>query len=92
MSSMYDVDPNSMCAGGRWEWYTHQDQAAFTPNDYLADPLSTYAHLGMPKPYVRLVGRPPADALDARCRREAASAGGEEHGEHGQGGANGEEG
>ncbi|KAF9545799.1 hypothetical protein CPC08DRAFT_649265 [Agrocybe pediades] len=38
-----------------------------TPSSqYLADPLNAYAHLGMPKPYVHLVGRPLAVALDAR--------------------------
>ncbi|KAF5367560.1 hypothetical protein D9758_003644 [Tetrapyrgos nigripes] len=33
---------------------------------YLADPLNAYAHLGMPKPYVHLIGPPLDVALDAR--------------------------
>lgn len=33
---------------------------------YLADPLNAYAHLGMPKPYVHLLGPPLDVALDAR--------------------------
>lgn len=33
---------------------------------YLSDPLNAYAHLGMPKPYVHLVGPPFDLALDAR--------------------------
>jgi hypothetical protein len=38
-----------------------------TPSaSYLADPLNWYAHLGMPKPFVHLVGPPLGLALDAR--------------------------
>ncbi|THV07317.1 hypothetical protein K435DRAFT_330200 [Dendrothele bispora CBS 962.96] len=33
---------------------------------YLADPLNAYAHLGLPKPYVHLIGPPLDVALDAR--------------------------
>ncbi|EKM74756.1 hypothetical protein AGABI1DRAFT_132875 [Agaricus bisporus var. burnettii JB137-S8] len=33
---------------------------------YLADPLNAYAHLGMPKPFVHLLGPPLDLALDAR--------------------------
>lgn len=33
---------------------------------YLSDPLNAYAHLGMPKPYVHLIGPPLDVALDAR--------------------------
>jgi len=37
-----------------------------TPStSYLADPLNAYAHLGMPKPFVHLVGPPLGVALDA---------------------------
>ncbi|KDR68990.1 hypothetical protein GALMADRAFT_77771, partial [Galerina marginata CBS 339.88] len=41
--------------------------STITPSaSYLADPLNAYAHLGMPKPYVHLVGPPLDVALDAR--------------------------
>ncbi|KAF9555771.1 hypothetical protein CPC08DRAFT_120131 [Agrocybe pediades] len=41
-----------------------------TPSSqYLADPLSTYAHLGMPTPYVHPVCWPLAVALDARGQK-----------------------
>jgi uncharacterized protein len=33
---------------------------------YLSDPLNSYAHLGMPKPFVHLMGPPLDVALDAR--------------------------
>ncbi|PSR77474.1 hypothetical protein PHLCEN_2v7905 [Hermanssonia centrifuga] len=33
---------------------------------YLSDPLNSYAHLGMPKPFVHLIGPPLDVALDAR--------------------------
>ncbi|KAI0820106.1 hypothetical protein BC628DRAFT_1423178 [Trametes gibbosa] len=33
---------------------------------YLADPLNSYAHLGLPKPHVHLIGPPLDVALDAR--------------------------
>ncbi|KAI0937997.1 hypothetical protein AcV7_003314 [Taiwanofungus camphoratus] len=33
---------------------------------YLSDPLNVYAHLGMPKPFVHLIGPPLDVALDAR--------------------------
>ena len=33
---------------------------------YLSDPLNSYAHLGMPKPFVHLMGPPLDLALDAR--------------------------
>ncbi|KAG1892868.1 uncharacterized protein F5891DRAFT_1068515 [Suillus fuscotomentosus] len=40
---------------------------AITPSaSYLADPLNAYAHLGMPKPFVHLMGPPLDVALDAR--------------------------
>ncbi|KAF9555786.1 hypothetical protein CPC08DRAFT_120465 [Agrocybe pediades] len=43
-----------------------------TPSSqYLADPLSTYAHLGMPKPYVHLVGWPLAVTLDVRRQKDS---------------------
>ncbi|KAH8092252.1 hypothetical protein BXZ70DRAFT_951930 [Cristinia sonorae] len=35
-------------------------------SQYLSDPLNSYAHLGMPKPFVHLVGPPLDVALDAR--------------------------
>ena len=42
-------------------------KACITPSSsYLADPLNAYAHLGMPKPYVHLLGPPFEVALDAR--------------------------
>lgn len=41
--------------------------SCITPSStYLADPLNAYAHLGMPKPYVHLLGPPLDVALDAR--------------------------
>jgi hypothetical protein len=41
--------------------------STITPSSaYLCDPLNGYAHLGMPKPYVHLVGPPLDLALDAR--------------------------
>ncbi|TFK73799.1 hypothetical protein BDN72DRAFT_134269 [Pluteus cervinus] len=41
--------------------------STITPTSaYLADPLNSYAHLGMPKPFVHLVGPPLDVALDAR--------------------------
>jgi len=42
-------------------------RSCITPSSsYLADPLNAYAHLGMPKPYVHLMGPPLDLALDAR--------------------------
>jgi hypothetical protein len=35
-------------------------------SSYLADPLNAYTHLGMPKPFVHLIGPPFDLALDAR--------------------------
>lgn len=41
--------------------------STITPSaTYLADPLNAYAHLGMPKPFVHLLGPPLDIALDAR--------------------------
>ncbi|KXN90228.1 SET domain-containing protein 3 [Leucoagaricus sp. SymC.cos] len=41
--------------------------STITPSSsYLADPLNAYAHLGMPKPFVHLIGPPLDLALDAR--------------------------
>jgi PHD-finger len=41
--------------------------STITPSStYLADPLNAYAHLGMPKPFVHLLGPPLDLALDAR--------------------------
>ncbi|KAF8644371.1 hypothetical protein AX16_008504 [Volvariella volvacea WC 439] len=41
--------------------------STITPtSSYLADPLNAYAHLGMPKPFVHLMGPPLDVALDAR--------------------------
>ncbi|KAF8888480.1 hypothetical protein CPB84DRAFT_1684214 [Gymnopilus junonius] len=41
--------------------------SAITPSvAYLADPLNAYAHLGLPKPHVHLLGPPLDVALDAR--------------------------
>jgi len=38
-----------------------------TPStSYLSDPLNAYAHLGMPKPFVHLMGPPLGVALDVR--------------------------
>ncbi|KAF9473653.1 hypothetical protein BDN70DRAFT_816926, partial [Pholiota conissans] len=50
------------------------DQTLLTPfvsritpsSAYLREPTNGYAHLGMPKPYVHLVGPPLGVALDAR--------------------------
>lgn len=42
-------------------------RSCITPSSsYLADPLNAYAHLGMPKPFVHLMGPPLDVALDAR--------------------------
>ncbi|KAF9522011.1 hypothetical protein CPB83DRAFT_737818, partial [Crepidotus variabilis] len=42
-------------------------RSCVTPSSaYLSDPLNAYAHLGMPKPYVHLLGPPLDVALDAR--------------------------
>lgn len=35
---------------------------------YLSDPLNAYAHLGIPKPFVHLIGHPLDVALDSRWR------------------------
>ncbi|KII84205.1 hypothetical protein PLICRDRAFT_58008 [Plicaturopsis crispa FD-325 SS-3] len=41
--------------------------SVITPSStYLADPLNSYAHLGMPKPFVHLMGPPLDLTLDAR--------------------------
>jgi uncharacterized protein len=41
--------------------------STITPSaSYLSDPLNAYAHLGMPKPFVHLLGSPLDLALDAR--------------------------
>ncbi|KAG6809647.1 hypothetical protein H0H92_015408 [Tricholoma furcatifolium] len=41
--------------------------STITPTStYLADPLNAYAHLGLPKPFVHLLGPPLDVALDAR--------------------------
>lgn len=50
---------------------SHDFIAPYTSNvvpssSYLADPLNAYAHLGMPKPFVHLIGPPLDLALDAR--------------------------
>jgi uncharacterized protein len=39
---------------------------------YLSDPLNSYAHLGMPKPFVHLMGPPLDLALDARLAGNSA--------------------
>ncbi|GBE86759.1 SET domain-containing protein, partial [Sparassis crispa] len=39
---------------------------------YLSDPLNAYAHLGMPKPFVHLLGPPLDVALDARFTGDQA--------------------
>ena len=39
---------------------------------YLSDPLNSYAHLGMPKPFVHLLGPPLDVALDARLTGNSA--------------------
>lgn len=39
---------------------------------YLADPLNSYAHLGMPRPFVHLLGPPLDLALDARLAGNGA--------------------
>ena len=39
---------------------------------YLSDPLNGYAHLGMPKPFVHLIGPPLDLALDARITADNA--------------------
>lgn len=40
-----------------------------TPSsDYLSNPLNAYAHLGMPKPFVHIIGPPHNVALDSRIR------------------------
>ncbi|PFH48187.1 hypothetical protein AMATHDRAFT_76861 [Amanita thiersii Skay4041] len=41
--------------------------STITPSSsYLSDPLNSYAHLGMPKPFVHLIGPPLDLALDSR--------------------------
>lgn len=39
---------------------------------YLSDPLNSYAHLGMPKPFVHLIGPPLDLSLDARIAGNSA--------------------
>ncbi|KAI0682800.1 hypothetical protein BC835DRAFT_1423971 [Cytidiella melzeri] len=39
---------------------------------YLSDPLNSYAHLGMPKPFVHLMGPPLDVALDARLAGDSS--------------------
>lgn len=47
--------------------------SSITPSSsYLADPLNAYAHLGMPKPFVHLIGPPLDLALDARIAGDSA--------------------
>lgn len=47
--------------------------AAVVPSAaYLADPLNAYAHLGLPKPFVHLMGPPLDVALDARLAGNGA--------------------
>ncbi|KAF9446177.1 hypothetical protein P691DRAFT_733735 [Macrolepiota fuliginosa MF-IS2] len=47
--------------------------SSITPSSaYLADPLNAYAHLGMPKPFVHLIGPPLDIALDARITGDSA--------------------
>ncbi|KAF9031329.1 hypothetical protein BJ165DRAFT_1358385 [Panaeolus papilionaceus] len=38
-----------------------------TSTSYLRDPLNSYAHLGMPRPFVHLMGPPLDLSLDGRC-------------------------
>lgn len=47
--------------------------STITPSSaYLADPLNAYAHLGLPKPFVHLIGPPLDLALDARMAGDDA--------------------
>ena len=47
--------------------------STITPSaTYLSDPLNSYAHLGMPKPFVHLLGPPLDLALDARIAGNSA--------------------
>lgn len=49
------------------EHYITPFTSTITPTStYLADPLNSYAHLGLPKPFVHLIGPPLDVALDAR--------------------------
>ncbi len=49
------------------ETYLSPFVSSITPSAaYLADPLNAYAHLGMPKPFVHLLGPPLDLALDTR--------------------------
>lgn len=41
-------------------------------SSYLSDPLNAYAHLGMPKPFVHLLGHPLDVTLDARITGDKA--------------------
>ncbi|KAF8064469.1 hypothetical protein FPV67DRAFT_224442 [Lyophyllum atratum] len=47
--------------------------STITPSaTYLSDPLNAYAHLGLPKPFVHLIGPPLDLALDARIAGDSA--------------------
>ncbi|KAF8054640.1 hypothetical protein FPV67DRAFT_1568900 [Lyophyllum atratum] len=47
--------------------------STITPSStYLSDPLNAYAHLGLPKPFVHLIGPPLDLALDARIAGDGA--------------------
>ena len=47
--------------------------STITPSSsYLSDPLNSYAHLGMPKPFVHLIGPPLDLALDSRIAGNSA--------------------
>ncbi|KAF8627262.1 hypothetical protein AX15_004454 [Amanita polypyramis BW_CC] len=41
-------------------------------SSYLSDPLNSYAHLGMPKPFVHLIGPPLDVSLDSRTAGNSA--------------------
>ncbi|KIL59822.1 hypothetical protein M378DRAFT_168826 [Amanita muscaria Koide BX008] len=48
-------------------------KSTITPSSsYLSDPLNSYAHLGMPKPFVHLFGHPLDLALDSRITGNSA--------------------
>ncbi|KAF8637223.1 hypothetical protein AX17_002974 [Amanita inopinata Kibby_2008] len=48
-------------------------KSTITPSSsYLSDPLNSYAHLGMPRPFVHLIGPPLDLALDSRIAGNSA--------------------
>lgn len=48
------------------DYITPYTSTIIPTSTYLADPLNSYAHLGMPKPFVHLLGHPLDVTLDSR--------------------------